>query len=49
MHYVIAGSKFVSSSAEQKILKFGVSKESLSKIYILPWKITNEIELCMYS
>ena len=41
----IADSKFVSPSSEQKLLNSGVSKENLSKIYLLPSK---EIKLRMF-
>ena len=34
--------------AEQKILNSGVSKDNLSKVYLLPWSITKEIKLCMF-
>ena len=45
---VIADNKFVPPSAEQKILNSGVSKDNLSKVYLLPWSITKEIKLCMF-
>ena len=45
---VIADSKFVPPSAEQRILNSGVSKDNLSKVYLLPWSITKEIKLCMF-
>ena len=45
---VIADSKFVSPSAEQKILNSGVSKDRLSKVYLLLWSIAKEIKLCIY-
>jgi len=38
----------VSPSAKQKILNSGVSKDNLSKVYLLPWSITKEIKLCMF-
>ena len=44
----IADSKFVPPSSEQKILNSGVSKGNLSKIYLLPWRITEEIKLRMF-
>ena len=45
---VIADSKFVPPSAEQKILNSGVSKDTLLKVYLLPWSITKETKLCMF-
>ena len=47
-NFLIADSKFVSPSSEQKILISGVSKGNLSKIYLLPWIITEEIKLRMF-
>ena len=44
----IAGSKFVPPSSEQNILNSCVSKENLSKIYLLPWRINEEIKLRMF-
>ena len=35
-------------SSEQKLLNSGVSKDNLSKVYLLPWSTTKEIKLCMF-
>ena len=35
-------------SSEKKILNSGVSKDNLSKVYLLPGSITKEIKLCMF-
>ena len=46
--HAIADSKFVPPSSEQKILNSGVSNRNLSKLYLLPWRITEEIKLRMF-